>query len=234
MLSPLNEFLLEPFARIGREFAHVLRELAVVAVILAVGGAAAAVARYAVYGLLTVLRFDRLAARSGLAGGIERVSVFRSASDFAARLVQGMLWLITMLAALDAIDSSLTSGLVARFVNYMPALVTAGLTLLLGLAISKFLARSALLAAVNAQWRGARLVAGAVRVLIVSLAVAIALDELRVGQTVILVSFAILFGGTVVAGAIAFGLGARDIARNWLRSKIEKGQPEDEQVFHHL
>ncbi len=108
------------------------------------------------------------------------------------------------------------------------------LVLLLGSLVSKFLARSTLLAAVNAQWAGARLLAGGVRVLVMSLAVVIALEQLRIGRTALLVSFAILFAGIVIGGAVAFGLAVRDLAREWLQAKMRARPPEDEEVFRHL
>ena len=49
--------------------------------------------------------------------------------------------------------------------SLLAVLRVAVLVLLLGSAVSKFLARSALLAAVNAQWPAARLIAGGVRLL---------------------------------------------------------------------
>lgn len=234
MQSLLKGPFLDPFVRLGRQFAEILPWLLTVVLIVVVGWAVAAVVRRLVAWLLETLHFDRLARASGLASAIETTGVFRSASDFVARLVQGVLWLIIILAALSAINSSLTQALVARFVNYIPALITAALILLLGSAVSKFLARSALLAAVNAQWAGARAIATGVRILVMTMAVAVALEELHIGRTVLLVSFAILFAGIVIAGAIAFGLGARDLARNWMQSKIQKSPPEDEEIFHHL
>jgi len=139
-----------------------------------------------------------------------------------------------VLLALSAADTRLTQDMLTRFVNYVPDLITAALVLLLGSLVSKFLARSALLAAVNAQWTGARLLARGVRIFVMSLAVVVALEQLRIGRTALLVSFAIFFAGIVVAAAIAFGLGARELAREWLQSKMHPRAPEDEEILRHL
>jgi len=234
MQGLLEKAFIEPFHRLAEHLTHVLPALITVLVILIVGGAVAYVARRVIHRLLVALRFDRLVARTGLASTIERARVFRSPSDFGARLVQGLLWLFIILFALNAADTQMTQDLVVRFIHYVPDIITAVLVLLLGSLISKFLARSVLLAAVNAQWSGARLLAGGVRVLVMMLAVVIALEQLRIGRTALLVSFAILFGGVVIAGAIAFGLGARDLAREWLQSKTKPRSPENEEVFRHL
>lgn len=230
----LNRAFVEPFDRLYQQFANVIPALMIVLVVLVIGGAVAWGMRQLIYHLLMAVKFDRLAGQMGLSTTIERTRVFHSPSDFGARVVQGLIWLIVALFALNAVDSAMTDNLVARFVAFLPAVITAGLVLLLGSMISRFLARSVLLAAVNAQWAGARLLAGGVRVLVMLLAVVVALEQLEIGRTALLVSFAILFGGIVVAAAIAFGLGARDLAREWLQSKVKPEEKEDEEVFRHL
>jgi hypothetical protein len=190
--------------------------------------------RVITYRLLVLLKFDRLVGSSNFENTVLRTGVFRSPSEFVARLVQGSVWLLIVLMALGATGTRVADDLVTRFVNYLPDIVTAALVLLLGSVVSKFLARSALLAAVNAQWSGARALAGGVRILVMSLAVVVALEQLQIGRTALIVTFAILFGGIVMAGAIAFGFGARDLARDWLRDKVHPTQPEDDSAFHHL
>lgn len=234
MQSPFEQTFVEPFRRLAEQLAQVVAPLLVVLLILVVGGALAFVARWLVNRLLVAVRFDRLAEQAGVASTILRTGVFRSPSDFGARIVQSFVWLFIVLFALNAADTQMTQELVTRFVGYIPDLITAVLVLLLGSVVSKFLARSALLAAVNAQWAGARLIAGGVRLLVMMLAVVVALEQLRIGRTALLVAFAILFGGIVVAGAIAFGLGARDLAKDWMQSRLQRPEREDDEVLRHL
>jgi hypothetical protein len=225
--------IVEPFDRLAQQLIQVVPTLVTVLLILIVGGALAYLVRKVTHRTLALLKFDKLVNRTGMAGAIERTGLFRSPSEFGARLVQGALWVFIILFALSAAGTPMTDELVARFVNYIPDVLTAALVLLLGSAVSKFLSRSALLAAVNAQWAGARLIAGGVRVLLMSLAVVIALEQLRIGRTALLVSFAILFAGIVIAVAIAFGLGARDLAREWLETKVKaRPGPEDDTLQH--
>ena len=230
----IEKAFIEPFDRLAQQLALVVPALIIVLVILIVGGAIAYVARRLTYRLLVATHFDRLMIQTGMASTIDRARVFRSPSDFGARLVQGILWMFIILLALSATNAQMTQDLVVRFVNYVPDIITATLVLLLGSVVSKFLARSALLAAVNAHWSGARLIGGGVRLLVMSLAVVIALEQLRIGRTALLVSFGILFGGVVLGGAIAFGFVARDLARDWVQSILKSRASEDEEVFRHL
>ena len=230
----LETTILEPFERLARQLAQVVPVLVTVFLILLVGAAFAYLVRRLTYGTLVLLKFDRLVAGTGLSGAVERTALFRSPSEFGARVAQGTIWVFIILFALSAAGTEVTDELVARFVNYVPDFVTAVLVLLLGSAISQFLSRSALLAAVNAQWPGARFIAGGVRVLLMSLTVVVALEQLRIGRTALLVSFAILFAGIVIAGAIAFGLGGRDLARELLESRVKAKPPAEEDPLQHL
>ncbi len=234
MQGILETTILEPFERLAQQLAQVVPVLSTVFFILIVGGALAYLVRRLTSGLLVLVKFDRIVAGTGLSGAIERTRLFRSPSEFGARLAQGTVWVFIILFALSAAGTEVTDELVARFVNYIPDFVTAVLVLLLGSAVSQFLSRSALLAAVNAQWAGARLIAGGVRVLLMSLTVVVALEQLRIGRTALLVSFAILFAGIVIAGAIAFGLGGRDLAREWLESRTKAESPAERDPLQHL
>ena len=230
----LEKTILEPFGRLAQQIAQVVPVLVTVFFILLVGGALAYLVRRMTHGALVLLKFDRIVAGTGFSGAIERTALFRSPSEFGARVAQGGVWVFIVLFALSAAGTEVTDALVARFINYIPDLVTAVLVLLLGSAVSKFLSRSALLAAVNAQWAEARFIAGSVRVLLMSLTVVVALEQLRIGRTALLVSFAILFAGIVIAGAIAFGLGGRDLAREWLQSRIKARPPAEKDPLQHL
>ena len=233
MRSLFDRMLIDPFNRIADQSAHVVPILIMVLVTLIIGGFLAFVARWLTFRLLQLARFDRLVQRTGFSSMIERTGVFRSPSDLGARFVQGLVWLFTILFALNAADTPASAGLVMRFVDYIPNIIAAGLVLLLGVVVSRVISRSALLAAVNAQWPGARLIAGGVRVLVMTLAVVIALEQLHIGSLPLLVAFAIVFAGIVFALAIAFGLGARDMARQWLETKV-RGSVAEEEVFRHL
>ena len=47
-----------------------------------------------------------------------------------------------------------------------------------------------------------------------------ALEQLGIAETVVVVGFALLMGGVVLAGAIAFGLGAKDLAKEYLERRL--------------
>jgi hypothetical protein len=63
-------------------------------------------------------------------------------------------------------------------------------------------------------------------------AAAMALEQLGIAQNIVVVGFGISLGGVVLASAIAFGLGAKDLAKAFLEQRLsERGrhqQPPDD------
>jgi len=110
----------------------------------------------------------------------------------------------------------------------------AAVLLLVGVLLSRFLARSVLIWAVNHEVRWARPLSSATRLGILLVTVAVALEQTGIHQLTILIAFAILFGGVTLALALAVGLGSQDIVRRWLTKHIEGGENDkrDEEIRH--
>jgi hypothetical protein len=70
-----------------------------------------------------------------------------------------------------------------------------------------------------------------VKVLIVVLTTSMAFEELGLAERTVLVAFAIVFGALMLGLAIAFGMGGRDLARQFLERRFSEGRarrrPED-------
>ena len=235
MKSFWDQAILAPLRELGRQamtsFSSLLGMLALVLLGLVVGW----LAKEVVYRVLRTLRFDRLCGRLGVGQEIERIGFGHSCSYLAGQVVQGIVILTALLAGLNALGTPLTRNLVERFFLYLPHFLAALVILVVGTLVSRFLGRSVLIAAVNAGMPAARLLAGLTRFFIMVLTVVAALDELGISRTTIIVTFAILFGGVVTTGAIAFGLGGRDLARELLQSQFRPpAKPEADDPMRHL
>jgi hypothetical protein len=225
----------EPLRQLGEQAVASLSSLLGMLVLVLLGLVVGWLAKQVVYGTLRVLRFDRLCDRLGVGMVVERTGLARSCSYLAGEIVRGLIVLTALLAGLNALGTPLTRNLVERTFIYMPHLLAAVLILVVGVLVSRFLARSVLIAAVNANLPSARLLAGLTRFFVMVVTVVAALDELGIGRTTIIVTFAITFGGVVTAAAIAFGLGARDLARDLLLSQFRPKAPVDaKDTMHHV
>jgi hypothetical protein len=61
-----------------------------------------------------------------------------------------------------------------------------------------------------------------VKVIIVVLAVSMAFEELGLAQRTVLIAFSIVFGALMLGLAIAFGMGGRDLAREFLERRFSQ------------
>ena len=101
----------------------------------------------------------------------------------------------------------------------------------LGMLAANFFARAVLLAAVNSDLPSPNVLSDVVKVLIVVLTTSMAFEELGLAERTILVAFAIVFGALMLGLAIAFGVGGRDLARQFLERRFSEDRarrrPED-------
>jgi small-conductance mechanosensitive channel len=120
-----------------------------------------------------------------------------------------------------------------KFILYLPNVFVAAVILFLGYLLGNFLGRATLVAAVNAGIKLSSLIARLVRLTVILLALTMALEQLGIGKGTIVIAFSMILGGVVLALAIAFGLGGRDIAKEFLEKKI-KGEEEKKDDISHL
>jgi hypothetical protein len=128
-----------------------------------------------------------------------------------------------LIIGVSAFDTSYATGtaLPISLLPYLTHAVGAALLLVAGILIARFLARSVLISAVNAQVQYARVLSLGVKWLVLVLTAAMVLDHLQVGGEVVELAFGILFGGIVLTLALAVGLGSRDLVSRSLESRVE-------------
>jgi hypothetical protein len=132
--------------------------------------------------------------------------------------------LLGLIIGVSAFDASYATAatLPISLLPYLTHAVGAILLLIAGTLIARFLARSVLIGAVNAQLHYARFLSLGAKWLVLVLTAAMVLDHLEVGGVVVELAFGILFGGIVLTLALAVGLGSRDLVSRSLESRIER------------
>ncbi|HET7220565.1 MAG TPA: hypothetical protein VFJ02_21075, partial [Vicinamibacterales bacterium] len=86
----------------------------------------------------------------------------------------------------------------------------------------------------NAGLPAARLLSGALRLLVIAIAVVMALEQLGLATAVVLTAFAITFGALMLGLAIAFGLGGRDAARDLIAQQVKARKERETDAAPHL
>ena len=211
--------LLDPLELLARQVLSVLPSILAMSIIFVAGLLVAWTASQTLERLLRVVGLDRLCDRLGITSALLRGGVKPDPSRLVGQAAYWLVMIFATVAALGALNLQPINDVAKSFLAYVPHLVTAGLILIAGWLLSNFVSQAVLIAAVNAGLPPARLVATCSRWGIQLLAVAMALEQLGIAQNIVVVGFGITLGGIVLAGAIAFGLGSKDLAKEY----IERG-----------
>jgi hypothetical protein len=233
MWNEANQILNQAAERIRHGMAEFLPGLLAFVLVLVLALVIAWIVRTMVRRSLRRFDFDRRAAQWGFPALLEW-SPSKSPTLLMARLSFWTVVLLGALAGVSALDANLTTLLTVRLFAYFPNVVAAMFILIVGTFLARFLARGVLISAVNMQIQSARLLSLGVKWLVIVLAGAMALEHLGIGGDIVRLSFGILFGGIVLALALAVGLGSKEmVSRSWER-QVERGEEEPSEQFHHL
>jgi hypothetical protein len=183
--------------------------------------------------ILIALHFD-----DRLGRGTEAVTEWsprQTPAGLAARLVFWVFVVIGIGVGADAFGASSHSRIAEGLLAYLPRLIGAGVILLVGNIVARFLSRGVLIGAVNMNLQYARLLSLGIKWLVLVLTAAMALDHLEIGRQIVDLAFGILFGGIVLSLALSVGLGSRElVSRSIERETSRAAAPaqEEEQLRH--
>jgi len=229
MIQALERILRQSWDRLGEQVGDLLPNVLAALLILVAGWVTAKLARWAVH---------RMGAR--LETSFRRWGFF---ADYYQRTTasqvfsRGTFWLIfgfAILMSINALNTELGSLLITGILSYLPRLLTAGLVILAGLLLGRFLARGVLIWAVNEGLEPARWIANAVRIGVGLLTVVAAAEQLAIARTAILATFVILLSGAVLGVALAVGIGSRKRVEEWLdrRAALLEEQKHEQPIEH--
>ncbi|NKB82394.1 MAG: hypothetical protein GKS05_11000 [Nitrospirales bacterium] len=227
--------LLEPLEVLGHDLLALLPNLLAMALILIMSITLAWICAQVVERLLRMIRIDALCQRIGITSALARGGVKVDPSFLTGRIMYWILLGLGVIAALAVLHLEPVNKFTESLLAYIPHFLTALLIVIAGFLLSNFISQAVLIAAVNAGLPPARLLAAFTRWGIQLVAIAMALEQLGIAETIVVVGFGIAFGGIVLAAALAFGLGARDLAKDLLEKRLsDRVRKESQDDLHHL
>jgi hypothetical protein len=176
--------------------------------------------------LLRWIKFDKRMEALGF-DGLADWSPRRSPTLLVAKIGWWLIIVFGLLVGLAGFAADLASKIVMETLAYLPNILVALALLAIGNLLARFLARGALIGAVNLQIRSAQVVSLVVKWLVLVITAAMVLDHMHIGGGIVKLAFAILFGGVVLTLALVVGLGWKDLVSR-IGSKPTAEQPKDE------
>lgn len=226
MFSQVKYALLDSFSRVLTKLAVFLPGLVALVLAVVLMSLLGAGLAWAVRALLVRMRFDeRMGERNS--GGVADWAPAHSPSLLVSRIVFWACLVLGVAIGVSAYDAAGTSDLAPFILPYLAHSVGALIILITGSILARYLSRSVLISAVNAKLNYARALSLGVKWLVLIFTAAMVLDHLDVGGRIVEIGFGILFGGMVLALALAFGLGSRDIVARSIERTADKATPID-------
>ena len=233
MIQDIGEALVQSWRNFASAFVLFVPRLVAASIIFSGGFLIATLVRRVVRRVLGWAHFVRLSLRTG-ASEMLRIAEMPTAEVLVAKIVFWIVWIGFIVSAVDTLQFTPFQGLVGEFYRFVPRFILALLVLALGFLVGNFLWRATLLASVNAGLPGARLLSGALRVLVIAIGAVMALEQLGLATGVALTAFAITFGALMLGLAIAFGLGGRDAAKELIEQQMRAKKQRSADAAPHL
>lgn len=233
MWQQIEESLRDSMGRVFTKIATLLPGILAFVLVLLIFILIAWLAAMLVRAVLNAVKFDEKT--SSGTNTLTEWAPTHTPTILVTRIVFWCFVVIGVLVGVSAFEAgSAEQGISAYVFSYVPRVIGAAILLFFGTIIGRFLSRSVLISAVNLNLQYARLLATGVRWLVFVLTAAMVLDHLAIGGEIVDLAFGILFGGIVLALALAVGLGSRDLVSRSLEREANRpiDQPAEEKLHH--
>jgi flagellar biosynthesis protein FliQ len=214
----MNQFevMLEPARVFLARAADFLPRLALALVVLIAGWLVAKMVRFAIGRGLRAVNFHVVTERAGIDAFLRDGGIQLDATDIVASLFYWVVILTALLIGFNLLGLEYITDLLQRVLLFVPKVLVALLILAFGAYFARFVGNAITAYFRNVHLQDADLLGNLARWAILAFVVLIALDQVNVGGDIIRQTFLIILAGVVLALALAFGLGGREWAAEFL------------------
>jgi hypothetical protein len=213
--------LLEPIHVILLQVGAFLPRLAIAIVAVLVGWVLAKAARFAIVKALRAINFNVLTERAGLDEFLRQGGIRRDITDIFGVLVYWLVILAALVIAFNTLGLNYITELLRQVVMFVPRLMIALVILAFGAYFARFISGAVMAYCRSIGVQDADLLGHLAQYAILAFVVLIALEHMQLGGEIVRYSFLIVLAGSVLALALAFGLGGKA----WAAEMLERWWP---------
>jgi hypothetical protein len=197
-------------------------------VILLVGYIIARIAKKAIATILQKVGIDRALHSSDAGQYVERVSPGASPANLIGAVAFWFIFLFAISAAIGALKIPALSDFIAQVQAFLPNIIVAAIIFVVAAALAGVVGGAA--HKLMGDTPTGKVVRAVIPGLILAIGTFMVLDQLQIAPQIVTITYAALLGMLALAGALAFGLGGREVAAELLRGAYETGQQSKDQV----
>lgn len=202
--------LKEPIIAMATKIWTYVPNVIAAAIILAAGLMLSKIIAGIIGRVLKISKIDVASEKSGLAKILKIGEIKPALSEILEKLIYWILVLIVAATTAQALKFTAATDLITRLIAYIPNIISAILVLAIGSFLASILGSFVSAATKNAGIKKANLLTQIVKAALIIFAVAIALEQLQIGKTIVTQVVSIVLLSIGAGFAIAFGLGCKD------------------------
>lgn len=191
-------------------------------IILFIGYVIARLVKAAVTKLLEAVGLDRALSGSQAGPYVERMSPGARPSRLVGLVAFWFIFIYAIAAAVGALRIPALTNFMTNVQNYLPNVIAAVLILVIGVAIAG--AVGGLVDRLMGDTPGGRMARAVSPTLILAIVVFMVLNQLKIAPEIVTSTYIALIGMLAVAGALAFGLGGRELAADMMRDAYDSSR----------
>ena len=205
------------FQNMIQDFAGYIPRIIHALMILIAGWLIARIIQWIILRLSHSLGIDRLAQKSGVHRFLEKRGVKNGFSGILSRICFWAAMLLVMVSFFNNLGLELVSDLLNQLILFIPNVLIASILIIIGFYLAEFVSSLVVSSLEENNFENPELLGKMVFYSIGFFTLAIALTQIGIGQAIITNIVSIFFGSLGLASALAFGLGGRDWARDFIR-----------------
>ena len=209
--------LLEPVHALLNQIGAFMPRLLIALGVLVAGWLVAKVFRFSVVKALRALNFNVLTERAGVDGFLQQGGTENDTTDVVGWIAYAIALLTSLIIAFNSLGLTQVTDLLSKILLFTPKLLLALLVTVFGSYFARFVGTTVHGYCRSAGISDGDLLGRVARYAILTFVLLLAVDHLDISGGLIQQTFLIFLAGFVFAGALAFGLGARDHAAALLR-----------------
>jgi len=208
----------DSWTNVWDRFVNFIPNLVGAAIILVLGWIVGMIVAMLIDRLFRVIGLQTLFEKAKVEDILKKADAKKDATAMLASVAKWIIYLVAFVAAANTLLLPDVANFLGRILAFVPVAVAAGAILLIGVVLANFLSNVVKGSVMAANLGSADMIAAIVRYSVFIFAFLAALAQLGIAGSLINILFIGLVAFLAIAGGLAFGLGGKDAAEEWLET----------------
>ena len=217
----MKEFFKDMFLDLYENFTEIFLNIFIMVIVMLVGLIISWFMKKLLNKLLIIFRFDRWAKDVGIINFLEKGGVKALPSLILSKIAYWIFIIAFFSFGLNFIGISQFTEYATRVSNTLPNIMVSIVIIIIGILFSNFMSRVIFITCENANIKYGDLIAKGVRIFLTIITFGIVFEYIGIGNTILTISFLIIFGGIILALSLALGIGLSNVVGDLIKEKVK-------------